>query len=94
LRGISKAAIAEFCEQHPDAREPLMHWYRTTKQAVWRNLVETRRNFPDADPVGVFTAFNISGNNFRLIVAIKYRWQVVYIRHILTHIEYNRDRWK
>jgi mRNA interferase HigB len=94
LRVISKAAIAEFSEQCPEAREPLMHWYRTTKRAVWRNLVETRRDFPHADPVGVFTVFNIGGNNFRLIAAIKYRWQVVYVRHILTHAEYAKDKWK
>jgi mRNA interferase HigB len=56
--------------------------------------VETRRDFPHADPVGVFTVFNIGGNNFRLIAAIKYRWQVVYVRHILTHAEYAKDKWK
>lgn len=71
-----------------------MHWYRATKRAAWRNLAETRRDFPHADAAGVFTVFNIGGNNFRLIAAIKYRWQVVYIRNILTHTEYAKDKWK
>jgi mRNA interferase HigB len=71
-----------------------MHWYRTTKRAAWRSLMETRRDFPHADSVGVFTVFNIGGNNFRLIAAIKYRWQIVYVRHILTHAEYEKDKWK
>ena len=94
MRIISKAAIGEFCEQYPEAREPLMHWYRATKRAAWRNVVETRRDFPHADAAGVFTVFNIGGNNFRLVAAIKHRWQVVYIRSILTHTEYNKDKWK
>ena len=71
-----------------------MHWYRATKRAAWRNVVETRRDFPHADAAGVFTVFNIGGNNFRLVAAIKHRWQVVYIRSILTHTEYNKDKWK
>jgi mRNA-degrading endonuclease HigB of HigAB toxin-antitoxin module len=25
---------------------------------------------------------------------IKYRWRIVYIRHILTHAEYDEGRWK
>jgi mRNA interferase HigB len=94
LRVISKGAIAEFSKQYPEALEPLMHWYRVAKHAAWRNLIEIRRDFPHADVVGVLTVFNIGGNNFRLIAAVKYRWQVVYIRNILTHTEYDKDKWK
>jgi mRNA-degrading endonuclease HigB of HigAB toxin-antitoxin module len=25
---------------------------------------------------------------------IKYRWRIVYIRHILTHAEYDEGKWK
>ena len=71
-----------------------MHWYRVTKRAVWCNLIETRKDFSHADAVGVFTVFNIVGNRFRLIAAIKYRWRVVYIRNILTHTDYDKDNWK
>ncbi len=38
--------------------------------------------------------FNISGNKYRLVSVIKYRWQIVYIRHILTHAEYDKGKWK
>ncbi len=71
-----------------------MHWYRVAKLARWRNLAEVRGDFPHADSVGVFTVFNISGNKIRLIAVIKYRWQVLYIRHILTHSEYDKGKWK
>ena len=38
--------------------------------------------------------FNIGGNKYRLISVIKYRWQIAYIRHILTHAEYDKGKWK
>jgi mRNA interferase HigB len=38
--------------------------------------------------------FNIGGNDYRLVVSIKYRWGVVYIRDFLTHAEYDKDSWK
>ena len=71
-----------------------MHWYRVAKRAGWKNITEFRLDFPHADPVGIFTVFNIGGNKYRLITVIKYRWQVVYIRAILTHEAYNREKWK
>jgi mRNA interferase HigB len=91
---ISKAAITEFAHQHRDALEPLLYWYLVTKRARWANLAEVRQDFRHADVVEPFTVFNIAGNKYRLVAAIKYRWQVVYIRHILTHAEYAKGKWK
>ncbi len=47
-----------------------------------------------ADAVDAFTVFNIGGNKYRLISVIRYRWQIAYIRQILTHAEYDKGRWK
>jgi mRNA interferase HigB len=65
----------------------------------WRNLVETRRTFPHADEVVVgsgrpVTVFNIAGNNYRLITAIHYDRQRVFVLGFLTLAEYDRDAWK
>ena len=94
VRIISKAAITEFTKTHKDALESLLHWHSVTRRAVWRHLVGVRADFPHADAVDLFTVFNIGGNKYRLVSAIKYRWQVVYIRHILTHAEYDEGKWK
>jgi mRNA interferase HigB len=94
VRVISKAAITEFARIHEDALEPLMHWYVVAKRARWQNLVEVRGDFRHADAVGLFTVFNIGGNKYRLVTAIKYRWQVIYVRHVLTHSEYSKEKWK
>jgi mRNA interferase HigB len=94
VRIISKAAITEFAGKHKDALESLLHWHGITKRAAWRHLIDVRADFPHADPVGIFTVFNISGNKYRLVSVVKYRWQIVYIRHILTHAEYDQGKWK
>lgn len=94
MRIISKAAITRFAKVHKDAVESLLHWHSVTQGAAWRHLVDVRKDFPHADAVDMFTVFNIGGNKYRLVTVIKYRWQIVYIRHIFTHSEYDQGKWK
>jgi mRNA interferase HigB len=94
VRVIIKAAITEFARDHEDALVPLMHWYLVAKRARWQSLVDVRQDFRHADAVELFTVFNIGGNKYRLVTAIKYRWQVIYVRHVLTHSEYSKEKWK
>jgi mRNA interferase HigB len=49
--------------------------------------------YPSADLVGPYTVFNIKGNTYRLIVKIEYRWQIIFVKHLLTHAEYDRKEW-
>jgi mRNA interferase HigB len=72
----------------------LAQWYRTIKPATIHSFVELRTLFPSADQVGKLTVFNIGGNTARLIAAIHYNRQKVYIRAILTHNEYDLGKWK
>ncbi|MBS9392988.1 MAG: type II toxin-antitoxin system HigB family toxin [Dolichospermum sp. LBC05a] len=36
----------------------------------------------------------IKGNKYRLIASINYENQVIYIKYVLTHAEYDKDYWK
>ena len=94
MRIISRKALREFWEVYPDAEQPLEDWYRITKHAAWSNLAQTRSDFPHADPVGDCTVFNIGGNKYRLITNIRYNKQRVYIIHVLTHKDYDKEKWK
>ncbi|MBN3924637.1 type II toxin-antitoxin system HigB family toxin [Nostoc sp. NMS4] len=91
---ISRARLVEFWEKHSNAQTSFRLWYQLTSVTEWQNLVELRQTFPSADQVGNFTVFNISGNNYRLITLVDYKYQKVFIRHILTHYEYDKDEWK
>ena len=61
------------------------------KHTDFDSLADVRRTFPSADRVGRFTVFNIGGNKARLIVAIHYNRKKIYIRHVLTHAEYDEE---
>ena len=84
----------KFASEHPPAREPLDRWYKLARKARWQNLTEVRLDYPHADLVGRCTLFNIHGNSYRLVVKIDYRGQAIYIKYVLTHREYAREKWK
>lgn len=94
MRIISKARLTDFYVGHADAKRSLLSWYKITRNATWQNLVEVKDSFPAADLVRNFTVFNIGGNKYRLIVYIDYNYQTIFIRHVLTHAEYDKDDWK
>lgn len=91
---ITRAALIQFWELHPNAEPPLRTWYKLTAQAQWSSFVDARRTFPSADLVSKFTVFNIGGNNYRLIALVDFTYQKVFVRHVLTHAEYDKEDWK
>lgn len=58
------------------------------------SFADIKRLFRSVDKVGKFTVFDLGGNKYRLIAAIHYNRKKVYIRHVLTHAEYDQDTWK
>jgi mRNA interferase HigB len=53
-----------------------------------------RRTYSAAEAVGDYTVFNIKGNTYRLIARIEYRLQIIFVKAVLTHAEYDKDQWK
>ncbi len=91
---ISRRKLLEAAQEHGDLGEPLDAWYRAAKKAEWKNLMDVRQVFPTADAAEKFTVFNIKGNAYRLITEINYHTGRIFLRHVLTHAEYNKDDWK
>jgi len=72
-----------------------MHWkHGIVKNNNFGSFSELRSHFPDADKVGKLIVFNIGGNKVRLIASIHFNRQKPYIRHVLTHKAYDKDKWK
>lgn len=94
MRVISRKKLREFWTEHPDAEEPLLAWYQVVRKATWEKFADVRATFPSADKVGDCTVFNIGGNKYRLIGLIFYESYRVYVRHVLTHKEYDKGKWK
>lgn len=91
---ISRAILRSFCEKHADSCEALYAWYRLASKSQWKNLADVQRTYPMSEAVGNLTVFNIKGNQYRLIVDLVYADQRIFIKYILTHAEYDKDRWK
>ena len=91
---ITRKRLLDFAEKHPNTSATLDAWYRIVKQSKITGFSKLRKIFPSADKVGNLTVFNIGGNKIRLIAAIHYNTQCLYIRHVLTHKEYDKEKWK
>jgi mRNA interferase HigB len=91
---ITRKRLNEFAEKHPDTLNALALWYRRMKSGNFHSFTHLRETFPSADAVGKLTVFNIAGNKVRLIAALHYNRQKVYIRAVLTHPEYDTGAWK
>jgi len=77
-----------------DIRPAIETWYAIVKKAKWENLEDVKKSYRDAEAVGNFTVFNIKGNKYRLIVGIDYTSSTVYYKYLLTHADYDKERWK
>jgi len=91
---ISKKKLREFWERLPKARAQLEAWYQVARRAEWATVADVRQTFGTADRVGRLMVFDIGGNKYRLIAAIHFNRGKLYVRHVLTHIEYDEGKWK
>ena len=99
MRVIVKGRLLEFWKGHSQAQRPLEEWYAVTDKAKWTSFDDLRKTFSSADQVRVrsgrmVTVFNIAGNNYRLVAAIHYNTQKVFILEVMTHDEYSKGTWK
>lgn len=99
---VTRKHLVEAQLAYPDAAKELQAWFAIAKSARWKNFVELRQAFPDADAVDEYVVFNIRQNRYRLIAIVHYSRQKdgrvteghLYIRSFLTHKEYdNRKNW-
>ncbi len=91
---ISKSAWHPAVAADPTLEAPLAEWYKIAKNAGWKSIVDVRKTYPHADFVDPYTVFNIKGDKYRLIVKIEYRWQMIFVKHVLSHAEYDKGAWK
>ena len=91
MRVIAKKILKEFWEKHSDCEQQLKSWYQEASNAEWKSPNEIKLEYPSASILSNNRiVFNIKGNNYRLIIKINYDYQIVWIRFIGTHSEYDR----
>jgi len=91
LRIIAKKILRAFWEKHPDCEQQLTAWYRETGKSEWNNPGDIKTEYPRASILpGNRVVFNIKGNNYQLIIKVNYDYQMVWIRFVGTHSEYDK----
>jgi mRNA interferase HigB len=91
MRVIAVKTLKSFLEKYPDAENALRAWYTEVRRANWRGPQDVKNAYGTASMLrNNRVVFNIKGNSYRLVVAVKYEFQVVYIRFVGTHAAYDR----
>ena len=89
MRIFTEQALREYAEEHPDSKVALQEWVTIVKKSEWACFADIKKTFNSADSVGnQHYVFNVKGNNYRLVVVVKFTVKFVYIRFIGTHKEY------
>ena len=61
---------------------------------VYRNFAELKATFRGVDKVGERYVFNIGGNKYRVIAGIAFSVQMLWVKAVLTHAQYDEGDWK
>ena len=91
MRVIAKKTLRDYWEKHTDCEEQLKAWFQEASNAEWRTTKDIKEDYSTASFLTdnrVF--FNIKGNRYRLVVKISYDYQMVWVRFIGTHAEYDK----
>jgi mRNA interferase HigB len=88
---VGRNLINDFCESDKNAADAMLRWLRITQEAAWKNLHDIKQSFNATDYVGNNRyVFDIRGNKYRIIAAIEFNTQVVRIRFVGTHKDYDK----
>jgi mRNA interferase HigB len=94
---ISYKRIREAKDKYPQASSAMDGWYRIMKKNTFNNFSEVKRTFGSVDisrAFYIFYIFDVGGNKLRIITNIHFDRRKFYIRHVLTHKEYDKQNWK
>jgi len=91
MRIIAWSNLASYADRHPTTAGPLRNWRDRTKAASWKSMAEVAQAFSKAKSVsGDRMRFEVAGGDYRLIAAFDFGRQIVFVKFVGTHAEYDR----
>ncbi len=88
---ISLKMLRNFWKKHPEAEQPLRNWHAVAEHSRFTDFADLKQSFGSADYVPPYTVFDVGGNNFRVVVIVRYGDGKMFVRWVMTHREY--DDW-
>ncbi|MEK7475839.1 MAG: type II toxin-antitoxin system HigB family toxin [Candidatus Coatesbacteria bacterium] len=95
MRVIARSTLRSFWERsgYRDSEQPLRAWFAEARKADWKTPQQVKAQYRTASVIGNSrVVFNIDGNKYRLVVAVRYDLGIVFIRFVGTHSQYDRIR--
>jgi mRNA interferase HigB len=91
VRIIKQSTLAAFAVANPKAKPAIARWVKLVRAAKWASMNEIQTTMPGVVILnGERARFEISGGNFRLVVAFAFKHQIAFIKFIGTHAEYDK----
>ena len=91
MRIYTRSALRDFWAKHSDAEAPLKAWFQTAQESIWLIPQDVKATFATASILkNGRVVFDVAGNKYRLVVAVLYSRQSLFIKFIGTHREYDK----
>ncbi|HEY9900182.1 MAG TPA: type II toxin-antitoxin system HigB family toxin [Pantanalinema sp.] len=97
MRVIARKTLSSYLESraghkdYPALKSALTAWFQEASKAEWKDSAALKAQYASASIVSNDrVVFNIKGNSYRLIVAIDYTRQVIFIKWVGSHREYDK----
>ena len=95
MRLLGKNIIDDFKEKHSSSRKALDRWVKLIESTDFDNTHDIRQLFGgNVDFVNHQVVFDVGGNKVRAITKIQYGVKIVLVTHVLTHADYDKNKWK
>ena len=93
MKVYGEATIAKFARKYAASRKPLQRFLEMARAADWPHFPAVKKTFAATDyaPSTGTLIFDIGGNKYRVITRVDFKEQVLFIKSVLTHEEYNRE---
>jgi mRNA interferase HigB len=91
MRIIAITTLRAFWAKHPDAQTPLKAWYALASRAQWKSPSDIKEAYRNASFISNNrVVFNIKGNDYRLVVLVRYDKGLMFVRFVGTHSQYDK----
>ena len=88
---VAITTLQTFWEKHPDAKVSLQAWYALASRAGWKSPSDIKAAYRHASFIAYErVVFNIKGNDYRLVVLVRYGQGLMFIRFVGSHSQYNK----
>ncbi|QEY63380.1 cytoplasmic protein [Metapseudomonas lalkuanensis] len=94
---FKKKAFTDACEQYPVKATSIMEIFKVLDKSTARTPLELKATLSSLDnftPRHGWWVIDIGGNELRLIAAIDFEKQRIFVKHIFNHAEYDKaNKW-